>query len=122
MTDAFNRSPEELVAAGIQSPSWEKYDHHTFKRDDFIPVLVDEPMPPRKSDAKGVPQHYTLITQTGERLTGFAQYGNPQSGIPDRWTIIEQTPYNIDHATVLAWKECPRKPKPQRSRRLPSGN
>lgn len=121
MTDAFNRTSEELVAAGIQSPHWEKYDRYNFKSGELIVENANEPMPPRKADAKGVPQQYALITWTGDKsLTGFAQYGNPQIGLPDRWTIIEHTPYNIEHAIVLAWKECSRKPKPQRPRQLPS--
>ncbi len=100
-----NKQPtaEELVAAGVQSPFWEKYNSYRFATGVLVLDHPREPMPKPKADADGKPQVYDLIARTGEKLTGLIH-----DGFFAEWAISgegdgETLP--LDNWIILAWKE-----------------
>jgi len=112
-------TPEQAVAAGVQSPNWEHWNSHEFALDEVAPWEEEgEPMPLSRTNPDGTAKRYDLITFRGERLVGFrfeaSRSASQRSGL---WVVeigqrgTRKFIHYYDRSTIIAWRE--RNPEPQ---------
>jgi hypothetical protein len=112
MVERLELSPEELVAAGIQSPHWELYNNYQFREGASIDDGRGEPMPAIKFGEDKKQQRYDLINRNGQRFVGIPrpQTEALKSNLDDEWTIEltvanEELYSNCSAFAILAWHE-----------------
>ena len=117
MTDQFKRPVAELVAAGIQSPNWDRYNKYQFADGEYIAEGDGEPLPEQKLGKDGNPQRYDLIFRSGERRVGTplpypAAFGPTlqSAWMLERTDVNERVRLPVSSFAIIGWQEHQKTP------------
>lgn len=108
MTEVPTLTPEQAVAAGIQSPNWERWNSYAFAPGEDAPWENGREVMPRRMDLETGPVVYDLITSRGIRLVGFVQRPERRVSRSSIWVIPaggDQRPDFYHYSAIIAWKE-----------------